>query len=188
MDDATLADWNDEMKAKLTELWPKFSGSQIACKLGELFDVCLSRNAVIGKANRMELEKKRLPAFCGENHPSWKGGAHVRDKDKRRENRLKNGWMPKPRPPVTPNREKAAAAPMVACNNTIVCCPGPVHVTERNMFTQCGWPLWGDQAEFSELMCCGNPSIDGLSYCRAHYKAGVRYSALKSLTWMTRVA
>jgi hypothetical protein len=45
----------------------------------------------------------------------------------------------------------------------------PVHLIDRNMRTQCAWPLWGNRAAYSELMCCGNPIAQGeRSYCECH--------------------
>lgn len=33
---------------------------------------------------------------------------------------------------------------------------------------QCAWPLWGDDASYSELMCCGNATTGDGPYCAAH--------------------
>lgn len=55
---AELIDWNDDNTAELKRLWNmKMSGRAIAAALG------VSKNAVIGKANRLQLEaRQRAPA------------------------------------------------------------------------------------------------------------------------------
>ena len=46
--------WTNAKEKKLTKLWGKFSAREIAEKLGD----GISRNAVIGKANRLGLRKE----------------------------------------------------------------------------------------------------------------------------------
>jgi GcrA cell cycle regulator len=48
--------WPDELVARLKELWPDYEASQIAA----IFR--MTRNAIIGKANRLGLAQKKRPA------------------------------------------------------------------------------------------------------------------------------
>lgn len=52
----TFPTWPDEQTARLKELWSRgYSASEIGGKLG------ISRNAVLGKAHRIKLERRRDP-------------------------------------------------------------------------------------------------------------------------------
>jgi hypothetical protein len=52
--------WLDDRVARLKELWPDHSATQIARLFGNL-----TRNAIIGKANRLRLQRKTQPVKSG---------------------------------------------------------------------------------------------------------------------------
>lgn len=68
---ATGSGWTEARVAKLRELWPTKSASQIAKQLGGV-----TRNAVIGKAHRLG-----LPAKAARDR--WDGPRHPRDRIRR---------------------------------------------------------------------------------------------------------
>jgi GcrA cell cycle regulator len=52
--------WFEDRVARLKQLWPDHSASQIAKLFGNL-----TRNAIIGKANRLKLQRKKQPVRSG---------------------------------------------------------------------------------------------------------------------------
>jgi hypothetical protein len=57
----------------------------------------------------------------------------------------------------------------------ICCCPDPVHFTER-AFGFCAWPIYMDDAPFSEKLCCNNPVLKSGPYCAAHAQQAYGYT------------
>lgn len=56
--------WNDEMNALITEHWKLgYSASQSAAVIAKRYDVKVTRNAIIGKRNRMNLKRLIDPSF-----------------------------------------------------------------------------------------------------------------------------
>lgn len=172
--------WTDERVELLTKLWSEGkSASEIAAELGEV-----TRNAVIGKINRMGLKKaaqaEESPAKAEklEEKPVEKPKAtKAKTKPKPVEDKVEEEKAPietkpntpviydanQPHPPqINPNeispeaREEAARVEKTAKKLDLM------QLTERT----CKWPI-GDPAT-EEFWFCGHPSQPGKPYCQAH--------------------
>src|SRR5262249_34423484 len=143
------------------ELLKKFfdaglSCSQIACEIGT------TRNAVIGKMHRLGLSRpKNLFA----------------DRIKVRR-APKDTWRPKAFRPKIPGlsisaqREALRAAyPGTTGNETTIDSPHTCSLLELRP-AQCRWPI--SEPGCDDFRFCGNPSLDGFSYCAGHARLAYR--------------
>ena len=128
--------WTDERIEVLTRLWREGrSASAIARVLG-----VVTRNAVIGKVNRLGLSGRP---------PAWPGGRRPRaPKPDRREPRVGRAPAVRPWPAVAEPAPLAGTADMVSV--------GP---------HQCRWPIGDPKADGFTL--CGRRAVRG-AYCEPH--------------------
>ena len=131
--------WNDEKVAKLKELWGKGNtASQIAEIIGGL-----SRNAVIGKAHRLNLSAKikTRSAASNKNSSSLTENSIVKPKRGRR-NKFRSLIIDKNFEPENPKQ---------------------LEELDEN---SCKWPI-GHPDEKS-FYFCGRSSLKDFSYCKLH--------------------
>jgi GcrA cell cycle regulator len=123
------------------------TSGQIALRMG------CSRNAIIGKCNRLGL---RLPNATG-----------LRARPYRRRKPKPPVAAPRPTWKPTPRRAPAEAAQEVFADR--------VSIFELSSET-CRWPLWALDVPFHEKFYCGGWTIEGSPYCAGHarlcYAAG----------------
>ena len=180
--------WDDERTALLIKLWSvdKLSASQCAGVIG-----CgLSRNAIIGKVHRLQLEKRRTVKATtpkGGNGSAGKYRGVVAAANKARAAKVK---PPKPAritlPPPDIFTPDAATLAVGAWNAL----PGTTPVTLELLARDgCRWPI-GEDAPF---LFCGCKAAAGSSYCATHRhrSQGVgtpsEQSAVKSAKSMVRL-
>ena len=131
--------WNDEKVAKLKELWGKGNtASQIAEIIGGL-----SRNAVIGKAHRLNLSAKIKPRNSNSNQNTNNFSNEKNLKSKRgRKSRFQSLIIEKDFEPENPKQ------------------------LEELDESSCKWPV-GHPNEKS-FYFCGRSSLKDFSYCKLH--------------------
>ena len=131
--------WNDEKVAKLKELWGKGNtASQIAEIIGGI-----SRNAVIGKAHRLNLSAKIKTRSTASNHNSKSSSIEPKiNSIKGRRSKFKSLLIEKDFEPENPK-----------------------HLEELNE-DLCKWPI-GHPNEKS-FYFCGRTSLKDFSYCKLH--------------------
>jgi GcrA cell cycle regulator len=130
--------WTGEEMARIAQLWPDYSASQIGEKLGR------SRNAVIGVVHRLR-EKMKL---------KHKTSAHVRPHGIAMANQPCQQALPKPKP--QPKPRPRAMLPM-QCHCQLV---------ELDAIN-CKWP-YGDPHQAGFYFCGAVIEQDGRPYCAAH--------------------
>jgi GcrA cell cycle regulator len=130
--------WTDEKVDKLKELWGKGNtASQVAEIIGGM-----SRNAVIGKAHRLNLSAKVKPRTV-ENFKKQKIGDGLNDSSKKtRKSRFKSLLIEKDFEPENPKQ---------------------LEELDEN---SCKWPS-GHPNE-SSFYFCGRTSLKDFSYCKLH--------------------
>ena len=131
--------WNDEKVAKLKELWGKGNtASQIAEIIGGL-----SRNAVIGKAHRLNLSAKikTRAATSNKNFDSSMEANNIKS-NKGRKSKFKSLIIEKDFEPENPKQ------------------------LEQLDESSCKWPI-GHPVE-SMFFFCGRSSLKDFSYCKLH--------------------
>ena len=131
--------WTDEKVAKLKELWGKGNtASQIAEIIGGI-----SRNAVIGKAHRLNLSAKikTRSATSNENYESSNDNKNLKLKRGRR-NKFKSLIIEKDFEPENPK------------------------TLEELDENSCKWPI-GHPNE-KDFYFCGSTSLKDFSYCKLH--------------------
>lgn len=142
--------WTDERVEKLRNLWSEgWSASEIARVLGPDF----TRNAVIGKVHRLNLQKRatRVSRVLG--------APRIAKTKRQREARVARmkSWTPK-LPPAMPTHA-LPAEPLVE--------PPPLMLSIMDLtFTTCRWPI-GDPKQ-PGFGFCGHPVADGAPYCNFH--------------------
>jgi len=140
-----LKTWTAERIAQLKSgVGAGLSCSQIANEIG------VSRNAVIGKLNRLGLSRGRGPAA-----PRARNGVSVR------------------RPQVLTQRLvlKALFASAPVADDIVSSEPcSLLNLAPR----KCRWPISGATADFT---FCGNTTVDGMSYCAGHARMAYRGSS-----------
>ena len=131
--------WTDEKVAKLKELWGSGNtASQIAEIIGGI-----SRNAVIGKAHRLNLSAKikTRTATSNQNYENSLGERDIKNK-KARKNKFKSLIIEKDFEPENPKQ---------------------LEELDEN---SCKWPI-GHPDEKS-FYFCGRSSLKDFSYCKLH--------------------
>ena len=141
-----LPTWTAERIEQLRSCFSAgLSCAQIANEIG------VSRNAVIGKINRLGLSRHRDPAA-----PRSRGGGSVR------------------RPQVLTQRLvlKALFASAPVADNVVSSEPcSLLNLAPR----KCRWPIGG--AATAAFTFCGNATVDGVSYCAGHARMAYRGSS-----------
>ena len=131
--------WNEEKVAKLKELWGKGNtASQIAEIIGGL-----SRNAIIGKAHRLNLSSK-IKARCsnlGQNYQNRTDENNSNQKKQRR-SKFKSLIIEKDFEPENPKK------------------------LEDLDESSCKWPIGHPEEE--AFYFCGRSSLKDFSYCKLH--------------------
>lgn len=146
--------WTPERITELKKLWPDHSASQIADILGDT-----SRNAVIGKANRLGLSSPNDKKIKKNKVAGTKSIRGIR-----RNNRTRN-LMP---------RFSGNAALKIDIDDEYI----PVHddvvvpismklKLEELNHTTCKWPT-GDPSQLDTLTFCGHKPMDEKPYCEYH--------------------
>ena len=130
--------WNEEKVNKLKELWGKGStASQIAAIIGGI-----SRNAVIGKAHRLNLSAKIKPRSNSSREGLNKINSEESVQKKNRGNKFKSLLIEKDFEPENPKQ------------------------LEELDESSCKWPV-GHPNE-SAFYFCGRSSLKDFSYCKLH--------------------
>jgi len=131
--------WNDEKVAKLKELWGKGNtASQIAEIIGGI-----SRNAVIGKAHRLNLSAKikTRAATSNKNFDSAMEDSKIKS-NKGRKSKFKSLIIEKDFEPENPKQ------------------------LEELDESSCKWPL--GHPDVKNFYFCGRSSLKDFSYCKLH--------------------
>jgi GcrA cell cycle regulator len=131
--------WNEEKVAKLKELWGKGStASQIAEIIGGL-----SRNAVIGKAHRLNLSSK-IKARSTSSSQNFQNNIGESDLKKRqgRKSKFQSLIIEKDFEPENPKK------------------------LEELDESSCKWPIGHPEEE--KFYFCGRSSLKDFSYCKLH--------------------
>jgi len=135
--------WTPEKEQKLKELWKKgHSGSEIAKIFGDV-----TRNAVIGKAHRLNLAARTVSRRSSPKSSTEKeASTEVKTQKLTRKTRFKALLLDKNFEPENPTKLE--------------------DLTDEH----CRWPL-GEKMEPANLFC-GRKSIEKLPYCQLHLLFG----------------
>lgn len=132
-------DWTEETIARLRALWAEgHSTAEIGRRMG------ISKNAVVGKAHRLQLSARPSPIRRGSDAP--RRPAPVR--------------RPEPRPPSEPPQAALADRPAPPQLRALQ----PPRSGARTM--PCCWPI-GEPGS-PGFRFCDEPAIAGKPYCEAH--------------------
>lgn len=147
--------WTDEMMDRLTKLWAEgYSASECAIKMGH----GLSRNAIIGKVDRMQLPERRT-RIARVKAVQWSPERRAANSERMRKF----------------NEERRAKAPQKVKidlpDETWAPLPGttPIGMIDLSDAT-CRWPV-SDGAPF---LFCGCQTEGSSSYCATHTQVSVR--------------
>ena len=144
--------WTAENNAKLKKAWNEgnLSASQIA---DEIFGRQVSRFAVIGRANRMGLTKKKSGGIVG---LSGRGRGSPRIKRQRKESQIRK------------SPEIGMILPAVKLEKIEAPQTDGTPLLELKSF-QCVFPI-ADETEETPMLFCGYKRWDKSSYCKYHHK------------------
>ena len=145
----TTVDWTDAMIARLRALWADgHSTAEIGRRMG------ISKNAVVGKAHRLQLAARESPVKHGGKAPAPKrvatGVSTVAPLAASRE----GGASPAP--------AAIATAPPLTTTPTTAAVPAP----RGGRGTPCCWPI-GTPGR-ADFRFCDQASLPGKPYCQAH--------------------
>jgi GcrA cell cycle regulator len=143
-----MTPWTEEHIETLIRLWPEFSASEVAAELSSLGGHFYTRNAVVGKANRLGLAKRDMPPI-----------------------RSKKFAYKEPKPRQPPKQVLVKATPRPAYVAPTAVTPKNLSIMELTS-TTCRWPI-GDPRDGMSYCGCQKSATD--SYC-AHHMA-VAYMA-----------
>jgi GcrA cell cycle regulator len=146
--------WTPERERQLRTMltYHQMSCAEMARALG------VTKNAIIGKTNRMGLSTPFKPAGCSD--PARRARLDRRN-ELARLRAVERKKDPKPpRPLWKPRRVRAEPAQAVS--------GGPVDIVGLTAKT-CRWPLWDNHAT-GDKMFCGALVVEGSVYCLTHYK------------------
>ena len=130
--------WTPERVSKLKELWGKGNtASQIAEIIGDV-----TRNAVIGKAHRLNLATKSIPKNSNSREQTKFKDSTNKNEKKTRKSRFKSLIIEKDFEPENPK------------------------TLEQLEDGICKWPIGHPDEE--GFYFCGRHSISGFSYCKLH--------------------
>ena len=132
--------WDDQKVAKLKELWGKGNtASQIAEIIGGI-----SRNAVIGKAHRLNLSAKikTRAATSNQNFDNSTNEKHIQATKRGRKNKFKSLIIEKDFEPENPKQ------------------------LEELTDEVCKWPI--NHPDSKDFYFCGRTSLKDFSYCKLH--------------------
>ena len=146
--------WNDERTKLLKSLWAGGeSAAEIAVKLNQRFGVEFTRNAVLGKVDRLNLP------------------ARLRRRRSSVAKAISRKRAVKPASPI-PTQGNPAFRSLTSEPYT----PGPelvIPLAERKSLMDlerkdCRWPIGDPQSAYPEFHFCGREKIPGLPYCEPH--------------------
>jgi GcrA cell cycle regulator len=155
--------WDDERTALLIKLWSvdKLSASQCAGAIGN----GLTRNAIIGKVHRLQLEKRRTVKAASAKGGNGSAGKYRGVVAAANKARAAKTAPPKPARITLPPPEiftPDAATLAVGAWNAL---PGTTPVSMELLARDgCRWPI-GEDAPF---LFCGCKATAGSSYCATH--------------------
>ena len=131
--------WDEEKISKLKELWGKGNtASQIAEIIGGI-----SRNAVIGKAHRLNLSSKIKTRSASSSHSFDNSTEENNSKERKgRKNKFKSLIIEKDFEPENPKKLEGLDE------------------------SSCKWPI--GHPEEKSFYFCGRSSLKGFSYCKLH--------------------
>ncbi len=130
--------WTQEREDKLKELWKKgFTASQIAAELGKT-----TRNAVIGKAHRLNLESRGTSKKTIKSSPENINKQRAKPEKMGRKARFQALLLDKNFEPENPKKLE--------------------ELDDKN----CRWPIGHPDEE--SFYFCGRTPIEGFSYCKLH--------------------
>jgi len=181
MSNVYTSNWTEERLEQLKEMWTQgFSASWIAATLGSV-----SRNAVIGKAFRLGLEKRKENSNAKLYTNAELIEKRLQKNARKRElRRNRNAELAIPTRPnkrhaweTTFNKDHSQTAAPTHINlaHVGVISLKPIGWDKLNEHS-CRWPLWDDAAPHSEQVFCGNNRHEGgypycINHCRvAYYK------------------
>ncbi len=160
----TIVFWTDERTERLKALWAEgLSGSQIAAKLGGT-----TRNAVIGRAFRLNLAKRKAPhAIQAANNRRAAAQKRIAKAAKPRPPRLPKMVNPKSgvlRSGTAAEHAKAAAdfsriQAEIAARQDVARVASIIDLEPHH----CRWPIGEPTRGY-----CGDQKIPGASYCECH--------------------
>lgn len=157
--------WSEERTERLKRLWsdPDLSASTIARRLG------VSRNAVLGKINRLGLSNRRKPVQAKAQRTPRPSAGQPRRR------------LPPPQPTAPAPTVSRKGRPRRAAPDTVG--PALVDRLEDLQRDGCHWPF-GDPAS-EAFRFCGRPAARG-PYCEGHRLVAYKPGGPKSLVGLVR--
>lgn len=149
--------WSDEHDDALRGMIDTMSFTVIAATINQRFGTSYSRNAVIGRAHRMGLDKPR-PVSTARDQRGEKTKRRKAASGPLLQRIVARGRRDEPKVKVEPFEPRAAD--IVSLRKTII---------EVGMFCECHWA--DDEPNAAGLTTfCGHPTRIGLNWCEAHQK------------------
>ncbi len=163
---AASSNWTDERVERLKALWADgLSCSQIAAELGG----GLTRNSVIGKANRLKLPPRLSKSPFANKASRVPGIARNRSKLLKKQSRVKKGFIPGAQLPLLP--EALPGDVEALQGDAWAALPGtsPKPLAAVSEARGCRWPIGEDRP----FLFCGEPTHKGV-YCAAPHAIAFR--------------
>lgn len=160
--------WDEQTKDYLRSLWrelapsgnPLYSAQEIARRIG------VSKNAIVGQAHRLELERRPSPIRYYKSEPKRSPRALPSKPDT---------FLPPLKSesvPVWPPTGTAAPAkpskPELVPTKASIRPPAPPTPVPLGIVRDCLWPIGEPKAK--DFRFCSDPSVPGKVYCEAHCK------------------